>query len=195
MRYDNDVAVLKFSQEEEAKFPCVRGLIWPACWPQTSTDYSYWPDTWASGWGRTDPASNAISTVLRKVQLVPVSWDKCRLLMGESRITEGMICAVAAGKDTCNVSLSVRESGPHGLTILRETVVGRSSLGDSQEDTASPGSPPGETGVPSRTLSGCMPTSSSTWTGSPTNLASPALGEFTPYPSSAVQYGVQFKSD
>ena len=82
---------------------CSPGLIWPACWPEFYTDYSYWNDTWATGWGRTNPDLSIISTVLLETQLVPVSWDKCKFLMGEARITEGMICAVAPNTDTCNV--------------------------------------------------------------------------------------------
>ena len=72
------MAVLRFSPAQEARFPCSPGLIWPACWPEYSTDYSYWIDTWAIGWGRTEPNVNAISSVLLEVQLVPLSWDKCR---------------------------------------------------------------------------------------------------------------------
>ena len=99
------MAVLKFSASSEAEMlrVCSPGVIWPACWPRASTDYSYWSDTWATGWGRTNPAFSSISTVLLEAQLVPVSWDKCELLMGEARITEGMICAVAPNTDTCNV--------------------------------------------------------------------------------------------
>ena len=104
------MAVLKFlaSSQSEMMAACFPGRIWPACWPQASTDYSYWSDTWATGWGRTNPSFSSISTVLLEAQLVPVSWDKCKLLMGEARITEGMICAVAPNTDTCNVGIGGR---------------------------------------------------------------------------------------
>ena len=104
-RYNNDVAVLRFPPSSQAQMvaACRPGLVWPACWPRHHTDYSYWTDSWAVGWGRTQPAISSISTVLQETQLVPVSWDKCRDLMGEARITPGMICAVAPNTDTCNV--------------------------------------------------------------------------------------------
>lgn len=73
-----------------------------------------------SGWGRTVAGSPAsISVTLQEAQVVPVAWRTCRWLdnrispaniilyllryvMGEDRITPGMICAGADGQDTCN---------------------------------------------------------------------------------------------
>ena len=117
---------------EELKFvsQCVPGRIWPACFPSPGLDYSLWVDTWVTGWGRTEAtAIGSISTVLQDAQVAPVSWQGCRLVMGETRVTEGMICAGAEGKDTCN-----GDSGGPMVTRHESTggysVIGITSWGD-----------------------------------------------------------------
>ena len=47
-RYNNDIALLRSSPEEELRFArrCTRASIWPACFPSPDIDYSFWFDTW-----------------------------------------------------------------------------------------------------------------------------------------------------
>ena len=54
----------------------------------------------AIGWGVTDTSYG--SPILLKTEVDVVSNFQCREAMGE-RIKEGMMCAGAKGKDTCQV--------------------------------------------------------------------------------------------
>lgn len=57
------------------------------------------------GWGKTDPAINAGSDVLRQVEIPLVDLSTCRLSYGvlNGKVTDNMLCAglKAGGKDSC----------------------------------------------------------------------------------------------
>ncbi|NXE00070.1 CTRL protease, partial [Chaetorhynchus papuensis] len=53
-----------------------------------------------TGWGRTNPNSQALATVLQQVTVPLIPYDQCRQYWG-NRITNAMICAGGAGATSC----------------------------------------------------------------------------------------------
>jgi len=55
---------------------------------------------WVTGWGTTSEGGH-LSDVLQKVQVPVVCDEECRDAYGENDISDNMICAGSAGKDSC----------------------------------------------------------------------------------------------
>jgi len=98
--FENDVAVLKFSNEEDMQ--CRKKQVWPACLPNKQENYAGWYKSGLAGWGQTRNDGN-LSHTLMKVSS-PIVDDRtcqdrvCNVHLGPIKIqncviAESHICA------------------------------------------------------------------------------------------------------
>merc|ERR1719367_1962974 len=93
INYDNDYSILTLATPVEFS-----AAIAPACLPSTNSDFAGVLAT-VSGWGTLSSGGNQ-PTVLNEVDVTVQSNAECNSAYG-SGITDNMICAADAGKDSC----------------------------------------------------------------------------------------------
>ncbi|XP_039527035.1 chymotrypsin-like protease CTRL-1 [Pimephales promelas] len=126
----NDIALLKLAS------PVVfTPRISPVCLAPSTINILPGTRCFTTGWGKTSPTSSAIPLILQQTGLPIMSPTQCRLIWGQSRITDAMICAGASGSSSCN--------GDSGGPLVCErsgvwTLVGSVSWGTSTCDTRYP---------------------------------------------------------
>jgi len=128
--FENDIAVLKFENEEDMK--CTKKRIWPACLPRKEENYAGWYKSGLAGWGQTRNEGN-LSRTLQKVRS-PIVDDRtcqdrvCNVHLGPIKIqnciiADSHICAGGvAGKGPCRGdsggSLIVQDRDLQGWTAV-----------------------------------------------------------------------------
>ncbi|XP_065133809.2 trypsin-like isoform X1 [Paramisgurnus dabryanus] len=94
---NNDLALLRLSS------PVVySNYIQPVCLAGTGSTVGAGTLSWITGWGKVDPNSNQLPTILQEVDIPIVSESSCQNAYGPD-ITDNMICAGLSqgGKDSC----------------------------------------------------------------------------------------------
>ena len=118
--HDYDIAAILVSAPGDTL--CRKNIIWPVCYPSLGDSYAGVTDTEVTGWGSTLSVGIGLAPVLRKTTVVPVTNQECSAAMGAGRISERMVCAGAAGKDTCQGdsggSLTSRVSSSTGYSLV-----------------------------------------------------------------------------
>ncbi|KAJ1079944.1 hypothetical protein NDU88_000167 [Pleurodeles waltl] len=94
---DNDIALLLLSSPIE-----VNSATTPICLPPPETfDMEDWRSCHVAGWGTQSEGSSRSSSVLQKVKIVLIDWNKCMDWLWV--LTENMLCAgyEEGGRDAC----------------------------------------------------------------------------------------------
>ncbi|XP_070579925.1 cubilin-like [Ptychodera flava] len=95
--FDGDIALFKLAEPAN-----ITDFVRPACVFEPSLNVTINENelVWVTGWGRTQEGGSS-SDILREVAVPVVSNENCRASYGEDEITDNMICAGEAGKDSC----------------------------------------------------------------------------------------------
>ncbi|ROL50188.1 Chymotrypsin B [Anabarilius grahami] len=127
--FTNDIALLELAS------PVVfTPRISPVCLAPSTINILPGTRCFTTGWGRTATSSSPL--ILQQTGLPIMSPAVCRLIWGQSRITDAMICAGAYGSSSCQ--------GDSGGPLVCEskgvwTLVGSVSWGTSTCNTLYPG--------------------------------------------------------
>ncbi|XP_047482981.1 venom serine protease 34-like [Penaeus chinensis] len=116
---DNDIGLIEL--EEDVVFDRVE--IAPACPPEASNSYEN-VDAVITGWGLDD--SGQLPNILQKAEIRAIPLATCRAQYSSSAISNNMICAGAAGRDSC-----LSDSGGPLITFngASWTLIGLASFG------------------------------------------------------------------
>ncbi|XP_042653516.1 chymotrypsin-like protease CTRL-1 isoform X2 [Tyto alba] len=93
--FNNDITLLKLSSPAQ-----LGPSVSPVCLPPPNLALPTNLPCVTTGWGRTNPNSQALATRLQQVTLPLISTSQCMQYWG-NRITNSMLCAGGAGASSC----------------------------------------------------------------------------------------------